>query len=156
MKDITTLAVRIAGLAIIIFTTIEIPRYAYAFASQLEKNVFVFSLPILLCMTIGIILFKFPKTFSDAFVKLDEPVSVNATELFTLGLKLVGFVLLFYALSDAIYWIAYYIQLKIATGASITIMNFDFPAVIATVVELLFALSLILKTKTMTGFVQAF
>ena len=153
MKNITTLIVRIAGLAIIFFTVIQIPKFAYAFASQLENNVFVFSLPIFIPLVVGFIFFKFPKTFSDKFIELKETPHITSEEILAIILKTLGFVLLFYALSDTVYNITYYFLLKGTTETDPSMLNYDFSAAIATFIELLFALALIFKTQKVVKYV---
>ena len=71
-----------------------------------------------------------------------------------LGLILIGFVLLFYSISDIVFHATNYIILKNDIGMEMSILNYDYPSVIATLIELIFSLALITKTKNIVSFIN--
>ena len=156
MKEITSLGVRLAGLILIIYTLSSVPMYYLSYISQLENSAIVYSLPILVPLISGIILFKFPHTFSDTFIKIDTD-NLNkpeTKEYLYLGLILVGFILLFYSLSDIVFHLSNYLFLKNFSDIEVTLLNYDYPSLIATVIELVFSITLIFKTKPIILFVK--
>lgn len=156
MKEITSLGVRLAGLILIIYTLSNVPMYYLSYISQLENSAIAYSLPLLIPLIAGVILFKFPSSFSDTFIKI-ETKDLNkpeTTEYLYLGLVLVGVFLLFYALSDIVFHISNYLLLKNFTVIEPTMLNFDYPGLIATFIELIFSIALITKTKPIIKFVK--
>ena len=156
MKEITSLVVRIAGLILIVYTLSNVPMYYLSYISQLENSAIAYSLPLLVPLIAGVILFKFPGLFSDAFIKI-EAENINkpeTTAYLYLGLVLIGFILLFYALSDIVFHISNYLLLISFTDIEPTILNYDYPSLIATFIELIFSIALITKPKPIIKFVK--
>ena len=156
MKNLTSFSVCLAGLMLVVFSLSKIPMYYLAYISQLENSVIAYSLPIVIPCIAGILLFKFPNMFSAAFINIDtsdlDKPSFN--EYLQLGLVLIGFVLLFYSISDIVFHISNYLILKNTTDMDMSILNYDYPSFIATIIELLFSLALILKTKNVIVFIN--
>lgn len=156
MKEITAYAVRIAGLILIVTTLVKFPAIIYAYNSQLENPFAAYFLPLLIPLVIGMILFKFPAAFSDKYIQLPgSPGNALKTEQYLyVGTILVGYILMFYSLSDIVFHISNYFYLKEESGGEITILAYDYPAAIATVVELLFSLALIIKAKYLVNYIN--
>lgn len=157
MKELTSLCVRIAGLLLIVFSLLKVPTLFIAYMSQIENSILVYSFPIIFPLVVGVVFFKFPNSFSDTYIRLkpDELVKLNANEYLQLGLILIGVILVFYSLSDLIVHIGDYFSLKNKTGAAPTILNYDYPVLIATIVEFIFSLFLIIKPKSVIVFIRA-
>ena len=156
MKEITAYAVRIAGLILIVTTLVKFPMTIYAYNSQLDNSIMIYFAPLFIPLFVGGVFFKFPSAFSDKFINLNnsELNVLKIDQYFYLGTILVGFILFFYSLSDIVFHVSNYIFLKNITEAEITILNYDFPAAIATAIELIFACLLILKSKAIVSFVN--
>ena len=157
MKEITAYAVRIAGLILIVTTLVKFPVAIYAYTSQLENSIAAYFLPLLIPLIVGIVLFKFPSAFSDKYINLETSSEsrLNAEQYLYVGTILVGYILLFYSLSDIVFHVSNYFYLKSASGGEITILAYDYPAVIATAVELVFSVALILKAKYLVGYINS-
>jgi len=156
MKDLTALCIRVSGLILIVLTLSYVPMYYVSYISQLENKILTYTLPILIPLFAGIILFKFPYSFSDTFIKINtENLSeLNLNEYLKLGLILIGFVLLFFSLSDLVYHLTKHYYLKAIPEIEISLLTFDYPSLIATIVELLFSLILITKTKSVIRLIK--
>ncbi|MDH5573294.1 MAG: hypothetical protein OEY89_16145 [Gammaproteobacteria bacterium] len=156
MKELTSLGIRLSGLILIVYTLSSVPMYYLSYISQLENSAITYSLPILVPLIAGLVLFKFPNTFSDAFIKIETNNlgKPEITEYLYLGLVLIGFILFFYALSDIVFHISNYFWIKNFTEIEPTLMNFDYPSVIATIIELIFSMAIIIKTKPIIQFVK--
>lgn len=156
MKELTSLCVRIAGLLLIVFSLLQVPTLFIGYMSQIENSILGFSLPIIFPLLVGVILFKFPNSFSDTYISLNtnELEKLNINEYLQLGLILIGVILVFYSLSDLVVHITDYFFLKNKTGATPTILNYDYPILIATIVEFMFSIFLILKPKSVIVFIR--
>ena len=156
MKEFTAYAVRIAGLILIVTTLVKFPVAIYSYTSQLENSIAAYFLPLLIPLLVGIVFFKFPNALSDKYINLNisSENTLKTDQYLYIGTILVGYILLFYSLSDIVFHISNYYYLKNASGGEITILAYDYPAVIATIVELAFSAALIIKTKHIIGFIN--
>ncbi len=157
MKEITAYAVRIAGLVLIVTTLVKFPIAIYAYTSQLENSIVAYFLSLLIPLLVGIVFFKFPNSLSDKYINLpSSSESKLVTEQYLyIGTILVGYILLFYSLSDIVFHISNYYYLKSASGGEITILAYDYPVVIATIAELVFSIGLVIKAKYLVGYINA-
>ena len=73
MNDSAAISIRVAGLALAVLTLSKMPMYYLAYISQLENNALIYSLPILIPLLAGILLFKFPHTFRKSFINTSNP-----------------------------------------------------------------------------------
>lgn len=156
MKEITAYAVRIAGLILIVTILAKFPMVIYAYTNQIEYSIAVYFLPLLTPLFIGVVLFKFPASFSDKFINLSSStdMALNTEQYLYVGTILVGYVLLFYSLSDIVFHVSNYYYLKSASGGEITYLVYDYPTVIATIVELVFSITLIIKAKYLVKYIN--
>ena len=156
MKEITTYAVRIAGLILIVSTLVKFPSIIYAYNSQLENPFAAYFFPLFIPLFFGVIFFKLPATFSDKYIKLptSSKNTLETKQYLYVGTILVGYILLFYSLSDIVFHISNYFYLKEASGGEITILAYNYPAAIATVVELAFSLVLVIKANAVINFIN--
>jgi len=157
MKEITAYAVRIAGLILIVTTLVKFPVAIYAYTTQLENSIAAYFLPLLIPLFIGVLLFKFPTSFSDKYINLPSTTEhiLNTDQYLYIGTILVGYILLFYSISDIVFHVSNYYYLKSASGGELTILAYDYPAVIATVAELVFSLALVVKAKYLVQYINA-
>ena len=156
MKEITAYAVRIAGLILIVTTLSKFPIAFYAYTTNIENSALTYFISLSIPLVAGAILFKFPNSFSDKFISLssNSTENIDTNQYLYLGTILIGIILLFFSLSDTIFHVSNYILLKSMTDDEITILNYDYPAAIATIVELIFSGSLIFKSKAIVGFIN--
>lgn len=156
MKEISTLCVRIAGLILVILTLAKLPVHSMAYSIRPEYGILSYALPSLIPIGAGIILYMFPNYFSDAFVKI-SPESIKLDrplELLRIGLILVGVVLLFFSLSDLIFHLSTMALLYYSDSFELSLMSFDYPGLIATIIELLFSLALIFRAETIIEYLR--
>ena len=156
MKDFSTLSVRIAGLVLIVITLAKLPVHSMAYTIRPEYGILSYALPSIIPIVAGIILYMFPKTFSAAFVrvapdsfKVDRP-----DELLRIGLILTGVALLFFSLSDIVFHSSSLAFLYYSDSYELSIISFDYPSFIATVIELIFSLALIFRARTLIEYLR--
>ncbi len=149
MKELTPYLVRIAGLIMIAFAITKFPMHYFAYISQLENSFIAYFLPLIIQLFIGIIFFALPKSIGSIVIEINEPVKteIETEKVLSICIILVGFVFLFYSLSDTVFHVSNYLFLKNQIEDEMSILNYDYPSAIATVVELMFSLALIFKTK---------
>ena len=156
MKELTTYIIRLAGLYLVVYTCSQFPLNYFSYISQLENNIFVYFFPLLIPLFAGIIFIALPQTISNKLIQTKEIQleKINTDTLLYVGIIITGSILLFYSLSDIVFHVSNYFVLKGNIDGEFPIYAYNYPAVIATVVELLFSLSLILKTKVIIKFIQ--
>ena len=150
MKEFTPYIIRFTGLILIAFAITKFPMHYFSYISQLENSLFAYFAPLLLQLTIGIVFFALPQTISDMVIEIkDTAISeIETDKILYICIIITGLFFLFYSLSDIVYHISNYYFLKNQIEDEISILNYDYPGAIATVVELLYSLSLIFKTKS--------
>ena len=156
MKEYTSLAVRIAGLTLIVFTLAKLPIYAMASAARQEFSFLTYASPSIIPLVAGVLLFQFPNTISKAFIEV-TPKSFKIEkpdELLFVGCILIGIIFLFFSSSDLIFHVSTAMLLHYSSEYDLTLATFDYPSLIATVIELLFSLILIFKTKTLLTLIK--
>lgn len=156
MKELTTYIIRLAGLYLIVYSFSQFPINYFSYISQLENSMFVYFFPLLIPLFAGTLFITLPQTISNKLINTKE-IQLEKIEIDTLlyvGIIITGFVLLFYSLSDIVFHISNYYVIKDKIDGEFPIFAYDYPSTIATVVELLFSLSLILKTKIIIKFIK--
>jgi len=115
---------------------------------------------IIATILLAVFLWKFPLTVAKSistFPALESRELNNETyiKLLEIGLILIGFYILFYVISDGIYWLSFYWQYMRNghQGASISLRIEDKALIIATCFELLLAAYLVFGHKTLAKLV---
>lgn len=156
MKELTTYIIRLAGLYLIVYTCSQFPINYFSYISQLENNIFTYFFPLLIPLFAGIIFVSLPQTISNKLIKTKE-IKLDKIETDTLlyvGIIVTGLILLFYSISDIVFHLSNYYVIKGKIDGEFPIFAYDYPLLIATAVELVFSLSLILKTKAIIKFIK--
>ena len=140
----------------IVFAITKFPMHYFSYISQLENSFIAYFFPLILQLFIGVVFFALPKSIEEMVIKIKEPTSTEfeTKQILYICIVITGFVFLFYSLSDLVFHISNYIFLKNQIEDEISILNYDYPGLIATVVELLFSLALILKAKTIITIIK--
>ena len=156
MKQLTPYIIRFAGLILIAFAITKFPMHYFSFISQLENSFIAYFVPLLIQLFVGIIFFAIPQTISDLVVELKETskYELEPDTLLYICIVITGFMFLFYSISDIVFHISNYFFLKNQIQDEISILNYDYPGLIATVVEMLYSLALILKAKSIMLFIK--
>ncbi len=156
MNDISTLSVRIAGLVLVVITLAKLPVHSMAYTIRPEYGILSYALPSIIPIVAGIILYIFPKTFSGALIsvapdsfKIDKP-----NELLRIGMILTGVALLFFSVSDLVFYFSTMVLLYYSDSYELSLMAFDYPGLIATVIELIFSLALICRAETIIEYLR--
>jgi len=156
MKELTTYIIRLAGLYLIVYTFSQFPLNYFSYISQLENSMFVYFFPLLIPLFAGIVFITLPQTISNKLIKTKEVQleSIETNTLLYVGIIITGSILLFYSLSDMVFHISNYYVIKGKIDGEFPIFAYDYPTAIATVIELVFSLSLIFKTKVIIKFIR--
>ena len=154
MKEFSSMAVRIAGLFLIVFTLAHIPVHTMAYTIRPEYGILSYSLPSIIPFLAGILLYRFPDTVSKAFVNVapDSFKIEKPKELIFIGSKLIGIVFFFFSLSDLAFHLSTALSLYFSSNYELSLLTFDYPSAIATVVEFMLSLALIFKTNLLLSF----
>ncbi len=153
MKETLTLSIRIAGLALVIYTLSQTPVHSMAYTIRPQYGLMSYLLPSIVPILAGIIMFMFPNTIGNRLAKASpEILSVeNPKRLVQIGCIVLGMIFLFFSISDIAYHLTTAIVLWSSDKYELDILTFDFPGFIATLIELLFSLFLIFKSKLLVS-----
>ena len=120
-----------------------------AYSIRPEYGIASYLIPFIIPIIAGIVLFLFPNTISTKLTnnlaetpEIKSPQSV--IQVFCIAL---GLVFLFFSASDIAYYAATAIVLAASKDQELTLLTFDYPGLVATLIEVLFALFLIFKSK---------
>ena len=153
MKDTITLSIRLAGLVLVIYTLSKTPVHSMAYTIRPEYGLMSYLLPSLIPILVGIIMFMFPNTLGNNLSKASpEILSIeNPKRAVQIGCIILGIIFLFLSISDITYHISTAISLWLSNKYELTLASFDLPGFIATIIEILFSLVLILKSKLLVS-----
>lgn len=153
-KNAVRLVLKLFGLGLLVYAVTSLatflpPLLAGRHGTELEVVVSYFA-PMVVPVLLGTFLWFFPSPVANTIVRFD-PASKSleagwAPELESIGVALLGLFLLYRAVSDLVYYVMDH-QAKVAMLGNVRAPD-DFNALItATIVELVFALILILRAK---------
>lgn len=162
LHDVTALTVKIAGLVLFVLVLSKIPEYVKYFASaensQYATSSLYYILPLLIVAIACIILFLFPYKISNQLLFKSEsaPILDDLTGQFQIvAIRLLGLLLLFWAVSDIVFHIFNYLMLRNLADASFSISAYNYPLIVATGAEILFAYILLTKAKDISLYLNA-
>jgi hypothetical protein len=158
LNDISRILIKVAGISIMVFVLVGIPTYiSYYFSLRLADFsfmafFFMSILPMLIPLSAGYLMWKFPGTIANKIVSSEkEKATTNSKtieDIEIIAFSVLGLYLLFNATSDIAYNLSYFYQTKEAAGeGSLLIEPYSF--IIATIVEIIFALILLFGSKTL-------
>jgi len=147
--DLTALAIKVAGIVLFVMVLSKIPDYAQFFYTA-EKNKYTVSvvylvLPLVIVAVACIMLFLFPYKLSNKLIvapDITEPRDLSSAYQ-TIGIRLLGLLLLFWSVSDMVFTLFSYLMLRDPSKTLVSVSTVSYPYVIATAVEILFALFLL-------------
>ncbi len=149
MKDLSNISVRIVGLALVVYALAWLPSQHYIYTLRPESEYLLFIIPSLIPAIAGFIMLYFPITIGRKIeqsipdtIKIDDPSAI-----LNIGCILIGLLLLFYSISDLVFHLSTMAILGYSPQAELSELTFDYPSLIATIFELMFALLLVLKSK---------
>lgn len=162
LHDVTALTVKISGLVLFVLVLSKIPEYVKSFVSaensQYATSSLYYILPLLIVATACIILFLFPYKISNHLLFKSESVSMpdDLTGQFQIvAIRLLGLLLLFWAVSDIVFHIFNYLMLRNLADASFSVSAYNYPLIVATGAEILFAYILLTKAKDISLYLNA-
>jgi len=153
MKDTITLSIRLAGLVLVIYTLSKTPVHSMAYSIRPEYGLMSYLLPFSIPILVGIIMFLFPNTIGSNLTKASpEILSIeNPKRTVQIGCIMIGIIFLFFSISDLSFYASTAISLWLSDNHELNTLSFDVPGLSATIIELLFSLFLIFKSKLLVS-----
>jgi len=153
MKDTLTLSIRVAGLVLVIYTLSQTPVHSMAYTIRPEYGLASYLIPSIIPILAGIIMILFPSTIGNTLSKASpELISIeNPKRVVQTGCVILGIIFLFFSISDIVYHASTAIALWASDKYDLSFQNFDYPGAIATIIEFIFALFLINKSKLLVS-----
>jgi len=154
-NQLIALAVKLFAIWLFLYTIRQLVTITYVFqTSGFDLPQLMFVLFCILMLTITVFMWFFPfsvskklSTFPAEFV---EEQAWTSDEVYGVGFVLIGILLLFFAFSDAVYWVYHVIWFYDQGGSSQGLGLEAKSAIFATLMELVFAIGLILGSKGLT------
>lgn len=163
-RQLSNLLIKIAGIVIIVFAVTAIPGHINSFLYQGQETLAKFALwvilPLIVPLIVGLLMWSFPRTITNRIFEKDLEASGSnrvAEEIERIAVTILGLILLFFALSDLTFNFVYvYFTNKENMGVitSFRISPEDWGHIIGTIVEIVFALIILLKAKGVVHFIR--
>jgi hypothetical protein len=158
--DLTALAIKVAGIALFVIVLSKIPDYAQ-FIYTAEQNKYTVSvvylvLPLVIVAAACIVLFLFPYKLSNKLIvtpDTTEPSDLSNTYQ-VIGIRLLGLLLLFWSVSDMVFTLFSYLMLRDPSKSLVSVSTISYPYVIATTIEILFALFLLRYSNKISAYIN--
>jgi len=158
--DFTALAIKMAGFVLLVLVLSKIPEYIQSFLS-LEKSGYAtgtlyYILPLVIVSFACVMLLLFPYKISSKLIvtpEAKEPGQLAETHQI-IGIRLLGLLLLFWSVSDMVYNLFNYLMLRNLADASFPISTYNYPYIISTGIEILFAFILLRNTKSISAYLN--
>ncbi len=160
LHDVTALAVKIAGLVLLVILLSKIPEYVQSFAS-VEKSQYTISslyyiLPLLIVGIACLVLIFLPYKISNNLL-FNSEVATNDSDsnnLQIIAIRLLGLLLLFWSVSDAVFHLFNYLLLRNLADTSFQISAYNYPLIIATGVEIVIAVIFLKNAKNISAYLH--
>ncbi|USF86400.1 hypothetical protein [Candidatus Endoriftia persephonae] len=156
-RQLSNLLIKVSGIVIVVFAVTAIPGHINSFLHQGQDTLAKFAMwvifPLIAPVIIGLLMWSFPGTITNrVFDKSIESSESNraAEEIERIAVTILGLILLFFALSDLAFNFTYvYFTNKENAGVitSFRISPEDWGHIVGTIVEIAFALTILLKSK---------
>ena len=160
-SDLSALAIKIAGLVLLVLLLSGLPEHIELLKSTQSAyspvSVFYVALPIAVVILASVMLILFPYKISNKLIiNPDDAINLPPDNIIqVIGIRLIGFLLLFWAISDLVYYFFLYFIYRDMIEASFGAGTYDYAALLATVAELIFALFLLFRAKLISGYINA-
>ena len=158
--DLTALAIKVAGIVLFVIVLSKVPDYAQFFYTA-ENNKYTVSiiylvLPLVIVVAACIGLFLFPYKLSNKLIvtpdTTDQSDINNAYQM--IGIRLLGLLLLFWSVSDMVFTLFNYLMLRDPSKTLVSVSTVSYPYVIATTVEILFAIFLLRYSSKISAYIN--
>jgi len=156
-RQLSNLLIKISGVVIIVFVVTGIPGHINSFYYQGQETLAKFAVlvifPLMFPFIIGLMMWFFPGTMTNKMLdkSIDSAPSKGAFEEFErIAITVLGVTLLFFALSDLTFNLAFVYVTHMQNAGVITAFSIsaqDWGHILGTLVEIMFALILLLKAK---------
>lgn len=158
--DLTALTIKVAGIVLFVIVLSKVPDYAQLFYAA-ERNQYAVSvvyllLPLVIVAVACIVLFLFPYKLSNKLIVTPGTADSgdSSTAYQTIGIRLLGLLLLFWSVSDMIFSLFSYLMLRDPSKTLVSVSTVSYPYVIATTVEMLFALFLLRYSSKISAYIN--
>jgi hypothetical protein len=158
--DLTALAIKISGIFLFVLAISMIPDYVSTYVS-IEKgarsvNVLYVIAPFFIVAIACTMLLLFPYKISNKLiVAADLSERNHSTSLYQLiAIRLLGVLLLFWSVSDMVFTLGTYLMLRDVTETAVPISALNYPYLVATGVELVFAIVLIRNSNRISTYLD--
>lgn len=153
IRDITALAVKISGIVLLVIVVSKLPEYFKTYLAQQNHmnpvNIWHYLMPLLIPSVVSVLLITFPSKVSNAVIfdgkAVKSSVDLNGIEIIII--RALGILLLFWAVSDLVFHISNYMRYRSVDQGSFPLVAYNYPVVIATAVEFVFAAWLLMGTN---------
>ena len=158
--DFTALAIKIAAIVLFVLVLSSIPEYTQSFITAEKRNYSVSSLyfisPLVIIGIACVMLFLFPYKISNKFIVTPETKSnTNITNAYQIiGIRLLGLLLLFWSVSDIVFHLFNYLMLRNMADVSFSVSAYNYPYIIATGIEILFAIVLLKNATNISSYLN--
>jgi hypothetical protein len=153
LEQVVAIAVRLFALVVLIYSIRNgVSLVPYFYEQGWEGESYFFAAAMVLLFIVSILLWKFPLSVARGLVKFKEPgeadaPSVSAEQIQIVGFSILGLYLLFYVLSDIVYWVIIWFANQRNTTVSIELPIDQIGAMVSTVIEFIFVLFLLVGGK---------
>ena len=156
MKEFAALSVRIAGLALIVITLARIPAYAMSYQAYPGNGIITYLIVAIIPIVGGFLLMRFPRTIGGRII---DAVPENFTvarpyETLRIGMILIGVTLGFFVISDLVYHASMAAFIHALPEYELGLATYDWPSVIATLVEFAVVLALIFRPSRLIAMMR--
>lgn len=156
-RQISALLIKISGLVVIVFAVTGIPGYINSFLyignDTLVNFIMWIVIPLVFPLSIGLAMWFFPKSITNKIIKNNnESIDANkiTAEIEQIAITVLGLILLFFALSDLTFNLVNIFLVNKENYGSFSLIKIsaeDWGHLVGTLVELTFAIFLIVRTK---------
>ncbi len=153
IRDITSLAIKISGIVLLVIVASKLPEYLKSYLAQKEAlnpiSIWHFVMPLLVPSVVSILLITFPRKVSDStiFSGNTEDTSIDLSGIEVIAIRILGILLLFWAVSDLVFHISNFIMYRSVNQGDFPLAAYNYPVLIATAVEFVFAAWLLMGTN---------
>ena len=159
-SDLSALAIKVAGLVLLVLTLSKLPEYFELLkASQnaySPSSAWIIVLPFAVVFIASVILIIFPYKISNKLVvEQSKPEDANSEHSIQItGIRLLGLLLLFWAISDLVFHFFIYFIYRDMVEASFGAGAYDYASLLATIAEFIFATLLLYKANTISCYLN--
>lgn len=153
-RDLTVLAIKISGVVLFVLVISRFPEYLKSYLNESSSEgmtrFLAYFLPLMIPGFISIFLFKFPSLVADQIIVGSEGLSsceFDFERLEIILIRVLGLLLCFYAISDLVFHVSNIVQFSRVPAIQFPLSAYNYSYLIATVVEFIFALWLLMGTK---------